>query len=142
MTVKDKDVLGSDDYIGTGRGQLAKVRTYGSDKQQVPMLSKKGKQHGFVQVTLTFTRNSSIGYAPAPGGYPPQPYGYAPPAAYGPPGAYPPPYGAAPPGVPGYGQPYPPPAYPPPGQPAPYGYGMPPPGQPYPPGPRRTRAAV
>jgi hypothetical protein len=50
ITVKDHDVMSSDDYIGVGRGQLAKVRTLGTDKQQVPIMSKKGKQHGFVQV--------------------------------------------------------------------------------------------
>lgn len=155
ITCKDEDVS-ADDVIGTGRAQLARARTAGTDRQSVPMMSRNGKQHGHVQITLTFVRNSALaggaphGAVPGYGGYaaPPQyqaygmpppyqapygappPYGY-PPQPYGapPPGAYPPqPYGAPPPGA------YPPQGYgaPPPGAYPPQGYGAPPPGA-YPP---------
>lgn len=50
IEVKDEDVSG-DDTIGTCRVDLARTRTYGSDKVQAPVMSKSGKQHGFVQVS-------------------------------------------------------------------------------------------
>jgi hypothetical protein len=60
----DEDV-GSSDLIGNARIDLAKTRTYGSDTVQAPVISKSGKQHGFVQVSLTFAKNSTM-QAPHP----------------------------------------------------------------------------
>ena len=58
ILVKDDDI-GSDDFIGKGEGTLAKVRTYGTDRQDVTMISKKThKQHGFVAVSMTFAKNN------------------------------------------------------------------------------------
>ena len=109
IEVRDEDV-GKDDLIGHCQISLAKARSYGSDKVQAPVMSKSGKQHGFVQVSLGFSKNSAIGapqhgaypqqpypqHAPAPSGYPPQPYPApypAPaPAPYPPQQAYPAPY--------------------------------------------------
>lgn len=39
-----------------GDGIGLQARLQGRDTVQVPVVSKSGKQHGFVQVTLTFTR--------------------------------------------------------------------------------------
>ncbi|KAG2449211.1 hypothetical protein HYH02_005958 [Chlamydomonas schloesseri] len=133
LIIKDSDVS-ADDYIGTARVSLAKAREHGRDTQQCAVHSKSGKQHGFVQVNLTFTRNSALKAGahghPQPGaypGYPQQAYGaYAPPQAI--PG-YGVPYGAPPPGA--YGAP-PPGAYP--GYPPQPGYAAPAPGYPPQPG--------
>lgn len=59
VILKDDDI-GKDDTIGNCRIQLARVRQAGRDQQQVPVLSRSGKQHGFLQVTLTFTKNSAL----------------------------------------------------------------------------------
>lgn len=59
VILKDDDI-GKDDTIGNCRIQLAHVRQAGRDQQQVPVLSRSGKQHGFLQVTLTFTKNSAL----------------------------------------------------------------------------------
>ena len=60
ILVKDDDI-GSDDFIGKGEGTLAKVRTYGTDRQEVTMISKKThKQHGFVAVNMTFAKNNAM----------------------------------------------------------------------------------
>ncbi|KXZ43576.1 hypothetical protein GPECTOR_86g369 [Gonium pectorale] len=157
LIIKDDDVASHDDYIGTCRVNFAKAREYGRDTVQLPVSSKHGKQHGFVQVTLMFTRNSALkagghggyGYPTQYGGQ--QTYaqaipGYGVPApAYGAPPAYgaspaygaPPAYGAyPPPGGAGYPQPQygaPPPAYgAPPQQYPPAQYGAPPPYGAYP----------
>lgn len=92
IQLMDEDVT-LPDLIGNARIDLAKARTYGSDAIQAPVISKSGKQHGFIQVALSFAKNSSMmhqqpqpqpHYNPA---YPPHPSGYAPPAA----AYYPPP---------------------------------------------------
>lgn len=139
ITCKDEDVS-ADDLIGTGRAQLARARTAGTDRQSVPMMSKNGKQHGHVQITLNFVRNSALsGGAPHGVNAPPAYGGYAAPPqyqAYGMPPPYQAPYGQpAPYGYPpqqGYGAPPPQYGAPPPQGYAPQGYGQPPPGQ-YPP---------
>jgi hypothetical protein len=46
--------VGKDDLIGVGRLGLAKARLTGTDRQQVPILSRSGKQHGYCSVILTF----------------------------------------------------------------------------------------
>lgn len=75
----DEDV-GSDDAIGTCRIDLAKTRTYGSDRVQAPcMATKGGKQHGFVQVSLAFTKNLAMMRPPAPAAHAPPPAYYPPP---------------------------------------------------------------
>ncbi|GLI69850.1 hypothetical protein VaNZ11_014567 [Volvox africanus] len=129
ITIKDEDV-GHDDYLGTARISFARAREQGRDTTQAPVYTKHGKQHGFLQVSLSFTRNSSLKAHGAYPGYPPQQYaqytypqqipgyGVPPPAYSAPYGAPPPVYGAPP---PTYGAP--PPAY---GAPPP-AYGAPPP---------------
>jgi hypothetical protein len=52
--------VSADDLIGSGRAQLARARVAGTDRQSVPMMSKNGKQHGHVQITLNFVRNSAL----------------------------------------------------------------------------------
>ncbi|GAX80957.1 hypothetical protein CEUSTIGMA_g8392.t1 [Chlamydomonas eustigma] len=59
LEVRDEDVAGSD-TIGHATVSLAKARTSGSDCLQAPVMSKSGKQHGFIQVTMAFTKNSSL----------------------------------------------------------------------------------
>lgn len=135
VSVYDEDTMSRDDLIGIATVSLAKVREHGSDKMAAPVMTKKGKQHGFVHITLAFKSNSTLrpagahpqmhpqmmqppyGYAPAPypmaPGYAPQPYpGYAPAPGMAPQYGMPPPQ---------YGMP--PPQY---GMPPPQ-YGMPPP---------------
>jgi len=89
IEVRDEDV-GKDDTIGHCQVSLAKVRSYGRDTQQASVMSKSGKQHGFVQVSMTFSKNSAIGAphygAPPPAAYPPQP-SYPYPAQHAPPPA-------------------------------------------------------
>lgn len=118
IVIKDEDT-GKDDTIGTAHVPLAKAREHGRDSQQVPVLSKSGKQHGFIQLTLTFAKNSSIkgyaGSAGVPPAYPTAMMGYPPPSYQPPPFAS----GHAP--SPGY----PPPTGPPPQQ---YSASYPPPG--------------
>eukprot|EP00195_Chlamydomonas_chlamydogama_P003395 CAMPEP_0202915720 /NCGR_PEP_ID=MMETSP1392-20130828/66461_1 /ASSEMBLY_ACC=CAM_ASM_000868 /TAXON_ID=225041 /ORGANISM="Chlamydomonas chlamydogama, Strain SAG 11-48b" /LENGTH=240 /DNA_ID=CAMNT_0049607859 /DNA_START=105 /DNA_END=827 /DNA_ORIENTATION=+ len=119
IVCKDEDTLGRDDIIGSATFTLAKAREQGSARLQVPMMSKKGKQHGFISVYLVYSTNSSMKeatqasseplhamppYAPAyysPGAppaahvpvpSPPHHIFMAPPAA----AYYPPPYAAAP----------------------------------------------
>jgi hypothetical protein len=91
----DEDVT-FPDLIGNARIDLARTRTFGSDTVQAPVMTKNGKQHGFVQVALSFAKNSALMqpqpqalYHPAT--HPPQPSVYAPPAA----AYYPPPATAA-----------------------------------------------
>ena len=114
----DEDVS-SDDVIGTCRIDLAKARTYGSDRVQAPCMVKGGKQSGFVQISLAFTKNSAMMRPPAPAAHAP------PPAYYPAPAAAPAPYYGQP-QHPGYGpaphqqpSPYAQPAYAP--LPSPYG---------------------
>ena len=60
ILVKDDDI-GSDDFIGKGEGTLAKVRTYGVDRQEVTMISQKTRhQHGFVSISLAFAKNNAM----------------------------------------------------------------------------------
>ena len=76
-----------DDMIGHGGGSLARVRVAGSDTIKVPIMGKH-HQHGFVQVTLRFERNSMLQapQMPAPSAPYPQQVHYAAPApAYNPP---------------------------------------------------------
>eukprot|EP00195_Chlamydomonas_chlamydogama_P000518 CAMPEP_0202919766 /NCGR_PEP_ID=MMETSP1392-20130828/76505_1 /ASSEMBLY_ACC=CAM_ASM_000868 /TAXON_ID=225041 /ORGANISM="Chlamydomonas chlamydogama, Strain SAG 11-48b" /LENGTH=347 /DNA_ID=CAMNT_0049613225 /DNA_START=146 /DNA_END=1190 /DNA_ORIENTATION=+ len=134
LVCKDEDTIGKDEVIGTGHFNLAKARERGTDRIQVSMMSKSGKQYGFISVNLTFTRNAALRppMAQAPPPMPTAPYGAPPPmptAPYGaPPPAQPPPYGAPPPAQPPpYGAP--PPAY---GAPPPSSFGAPPPAQPPP----------
>ena len=64
IQIMDEDVASSD-LIGHARIDLAKTRTYGSDTVQAPVISSSGKQHGFVQVSLSFVKNSLL-QAPHP----------------------------------------------------------------------------
>lgn len=45
----------TDDFIGRAIISLARVRENGSDSVHAPVISKSGKQHGFVSVRLVFT---------------------------------------------------------------------------------------
>jgi hypothetical protein len=100
--VMDEDTMAADDCCGVGRVDLARVRVTGSDRQQVHIIrGRNSKQHGIVQVSLTFQRNAAMagipgavpygavsGYMPAPSGH--YPYG-APSGYYGAPSGH---YGA------------------------------------------------
>eukprot|EP00195_Chlamydomonas_chlamydogama_P003503 CAMPEP_0202920082 /NCGR_PEP_ID=MMETSP1392-20130828/76672_1 /ASSEMBLY_ACC=CAM_ASM_000868 /TAXON_ID=225041 /ORGANISM="Chlamydomonas chlamydogama, Strain SAG 11-48b" /LENGTH=203 /DNA_ID=CAMNT_0049613563 /DNA_START=565 /DNA_END=1176 /DNA_ORIENTATION=+ len=115
LVCMDEDDTSRDDTIGSGTFTLARARERGTDRIQVPMMSKSGKQHGFISINLVFTRNSAIRPQAAPAPYPayaapPPPTYYAappPPAYYAAPPPYGamPPYGAAPPPAPYYGAP-------------------------------------
>lgn len=88
LVVMEQDVMLRDEVIGTGRISLARVRTTGSDRQQVQLVTKRGRQRGFVQVNLTFVRNAAFAGVPGaqPAAYPYAAYPSAPsapPAAYG-----------------------------------------------------------
>uniref|UniRef100_A0A7S2QT99 C2 domain-containing protein n=1 Tax=Chlamydomonas chlamydogama TaxID=225041 RepID=A0A7S2QT99_9CHLO len=99
ITCMDEDTLSRDDLIGQGTFTLAKVRERGTDRLQVPMLTKKNKQHGFISINLTYTPNTTLrpqqAYAPyvhpaygpvsAPYGVPPPAYAPAPSAYFAPP---------------------------------------------------------
>lgn len=60
LQVFDKDKIKLDDVIGKGVVHLSRVRYSGKDTQQVPLTTHKGKQQGFVQVTLTFVKNQTL----------------------------------------------------------------------------------
>ena len=118
LEVKDEDVS-SDDLIGVCNVMLAKARTHGSDRIQAPVMNKGGKQSGFVQVSLTFTKNSALQQRPAAAAQQQQ-HPYPAPVPYGTVNGH-----WAPP--PQQQQPYPQqPAYAPPPQQQPYPYGAPP----------------
>ena len=119
LEVKDEDVS-SDDLIGVCNVMLAKARTHGSDRIQAPVMNKGGKQSGFVQVSLTFTKNSALQQRPAAAAQQQQ-HPYPAPVPYGTVNGHwaPPPQQQQ--------QPYPQqPAYAPPPQQQPYPYGAPP----------------
>jgi len=96
ISVYDEDNTSKDDIIGTATVSLAKVREQRADKAAVPLMSKKGKQNGFIHVSLAFQTNAALkpaaaqqfqqpmmqpppyGYAPAPYPMAPGPMGYAP----------------------------------------------------------------
>mmetsp|Transcript_20875 Transcript_20875/g.53096 ORF Transcript_20875/g.53096 Transcript_20875/m.53096 type:complete len:185 (-) Transcript_20875:655-1209(-) len=105
ISLFDEDTLTKDDHIGIATISLAKTREQGADKLMAPVMTKKGKQHGYVQVSMTFKTNAALrpaapqqpmmmqqpvmmqqqvpyGYAPMPGGAPVMmvPGGYAMPA--------------------------------------------------------------
>ncbi|KXZ54157.1 hypothetical protein GPECTOR_5g255 [Gonium pectorale] len=128
LDIKDEDV-GRDDHIGSATFSLAKAREAGTDRINVPVLSKKSrKQHGFIAVALSWAPNKNLRPAaaahqpymtmPAPYMMPPsghhmpymaptpymQPYYAAPPPSAPPAGCFPPPmqYYAAPPAAPHY----------------------------------------
>ncbi len=56
----EKDKMKMDDVIGTGVVDLLKVRSCGKETQQVPLVTHKGKQQGYVQVTMTFVKNQTL----------------------------------------------------------------------------------
>jgi hypothetical protein len=63
----------SDDRIGSVIGDLAKARASGSDRQQLPVVSRKsGKQHGLVSVSLRFEPQVKAPAAAAPAAQPAQ----------------------------------------------------------------------
>ncbi len=59
IVVKDEDVT-EDEIVGHGTGDLSRVRQAGTDRVQVPMSTKKGKQSGFVSVGLKFEANKAV----------------------------------------------------------------------------------
>jgi len=134
ITIMDSDE-GDDDFVGTATIDFSTARSYGTDRRQVPVTKKSGKQKGLLSVSLTF---SAAGGPPPAGAYPPHASPYGTPAGYPsapppngayppPPGAYPPPPGAYPPPPGAY--PPPPGAYPPPPGAYPPAHGAyPPPG--------------
>ncbi|EFJ42719.1 hypothetical protein VOLCADRAFT_97168 [Volvox carteri f. nagariensis] len=74
LVIKDEDV-GHDDNLGSARVSFARAREYGRDQVQAPVYTKHGKQHGFVHVTLNFTRNSALkAHGAYPAAYPTQQY--------------------------------------------------------------------
>lgn len=60
LQVFDKDKAKMDDVIGTGVVDLSFVRSNGKDTQVVPLVTHKGKQQGYVQVTMTFVKNQTL----------------------------------------------------------------------------------
>jgi len=92
ISVYDEDTLSRDDLIGTASVSLAKLRERRADQMAVPVMSKKGKQRGYLHISMVFQPNSALRPAaaqqpayqqpmmmqpPAPYGYAPAPYPYA-----------------------------------------------------------------
>eukprot|EP00882_Tetradesmus_deserticola_P023199 GHRQ01025244.1.p1 GENE.GHRQ01025244.1~~GHRQ01025244.1.p1 ORF type:complete len:290 (+),score=74.13 GHRQ01025244.1:521-1390(+) len=106
ITIKNENVMQTDDVIGTARVSLQRVKQVGSESLQVPVMSASGKQKGFLQISMTYYAQASASapssdghrgnpaysspyppqqqqqYSPYPGQQQQQPSGY-PPAATG-----------------------------------------------------------
>ncbi|XP_071716045.1 elicitor-responsive protein 1 [Rutidosis leptorrhynchoides] len=142
--VYNSNTLKHDDFIGSGKVQLAKAISQGFDDSTWPLQSKSGRHAGEVRLIVHYTSankptkpSGSHGTAAPPYGAPqaslysapPPQYPYAPSAGYpaqSPYPSYPPNTGYPPSSYPPNSSGYPPSPYPP--QAAPYG-------QPYPPAP-------
>jgi Ca2+-dependent lipid-binding protein len=75
LTIMDEDTMSADDTIGSAVVPFAKAREQGTCTIQSPVITKKGKQHGMIQVVMTFVPNDSL--KPKKGKkavYPPAPY--------------------------------------------------------------------
>ncbi|KAI3789278.1 hypothetical protein L2E82_02070 [Cichorium intybus] len=145
VNVWNSNTVKHDDFIGSGKVQLAKALSQGFDDSSWPLQTKTGRHAGEVRMIIHYSsaNKPATSHAPvAPQYGPPQPSLYsAPPPPQPPSVSYPPPAGGFPypPGGGGYPAPSPYPSYPPnsggyppspyPPQPAPYGT------QPYPPNP-------
>ncbi|KAF6261324.1 C2 domain-containing protein [Scenedesmus sp. NREL 46B-D3] len=66
ITIKNENVMQTDDVIGTARVSLQRVKQVGSESLQVPVLSASGKQRGFLQISMTYHAQAGAS-APYPG---------------------------------------------------------------------------